>query len=301
MRDLNMKLALLAAALFPASAHAHGEPGAHHWWTLDPWITIPLAGWLLLYARGVQLLRDHNRRTGRSLRVVQAPALAAAALGFASLFLALIWPLDALSADSFAAHMAQHMVLIALAAPLLVYAEPSVPVTRALPALRVVGRSRVLNRLLRIGLKPRVAFAVHGTVIWFWHAPTVFELAVRNDFVHALGHIAFFGSALLFWASLRQVGRAGGDGYGVAALWTLGTMMHMGFLGGIITFAPRVLYDVYADGGIGGLSPMEDQQLAGLIMWVPAALPYLVAGMGFILAWLRDADRHAPRVQWRRD
>lgn len=278
----------LAAALFaPAAALAHGNGDGHHLWTLDPWVLLPLAAFVVLYARGLQVLHGRQRR----LRASGKWAIAAMVGALAALFPALIWPLDALAEASFAAHMGQHMLLIAVVAPLLVYAEPSVPLLHAAPALRRVLYLPGLRRLLRILLRPRVAFAMHTAVIWGWHAPVIFELGVRNDFVHALGHLAFLGSALLFWAALRQAGRAGGNGYGVAALAALGTLMHMGILGGLITFAPRVLYGVYEDNGLSWLTPLEDQQLAGLIMWVPAALPYVVAGLGFVMAWLRDADQ----------
>lgn len=279
--------ALGVLLLAPGRALAHGNGDGHHLWTLDPWVLLPLAAFVILYARGLFVLRARRR----TLRACRSPALLAMAGALAGLFFALVWPLDALAETSFAAHMGQHMLLIAVAAPLLVYAEPAVPLLHALPALRRVARERPLRRLLRILQRPRVAFGLHAAVIWGWHAPLVFELGVRNDFVHALGHLAFLGSAVLFWTALRQAGRAGSDGHGVAALAALGTMMHMGILGGLITFAPRLLYGVYADSALAGLSALEDQQLAGLIMWVPAALPYVVAGLGFMMAWMRDAER----------
>lgn len=287
-------LILAWAAWLPLPVLAHGNGDGADLFTLELWVVLPLTALLVLYARGVQVLHGSSRR----LRATRPAALAAFGTAFATLLICLIWPLDALAEFSFAAHMGQHMLLIAVAAPLLVYAEPAVPLQRALPMLGRLARQRPLRRLLRIALRPRLAFLLHAVVIWGWHAPVVFELGVRNDAVHVLGHLAFLGTALLFWTALRQAGRAGADGYGVAALAALGTLMHMGILGGLITFAPRLLYQVYAERGIATLTPLEDQQLAGLIMWVPAALPYVIAGLGFIAAWLRSAERHAHRQRW---
>lgn len=289
--------ALLALGLHaPAFAHVAGT--AHHWWSFDPWVWLPLLLFTGLYLRGMRRLRDSASAHGRRPRVLRAPAVFAFVAGIAALFIALIWPLDALGTGSFAAHMAQHMLLIAVAAPLLVYAEPSVALQRALPAMRGLARSWPVKSLRRVMLAPRVAFALHAVLIWIWHAPLPFELALRHEAVHVLEHVSFLGSAILFWTALRQTGRAGGSGYGAAALWTLGTLMHTGLLGALITFAPRLLYAEYATPGmtgLTGLTALEDQQLAGLIMWIPGGVLYLVIGLGFAAAWLQDSARHPPR------
>jgi putative membrane protein len=287
---------LAAGCALPLAAEAHGASVPDQWWVLDPWLWLPLIAFAILYLRGMSLLRAQARTNGRTLRVLDPLAGCAFWAAIAALFLALIWPLEALSGVSFAAHMTQHMILIAVAAPLLVYAEPSLPLVRALPFLGAVARGKIVKRALRIALMPRFAFALHAALIWFWHAPFPYELALRNDAMHVLEHLSFFGSGILFWAALRQAGRAGGSGYGQAALWTLGTLMHTGILGALITFSPRLLYSVYADIDLGWLTPLEDQQLAGLVMWVPGGLLYLVVGLGFVVAWLNDAGRHSARI-----
>lgn len=271
-------------------ATAHAEPGAHHWWTLDPWVWLPMALFGALYLRGACLLR-----TKRTLHHV---ALACFLLGMAALFLALIWPLDALGEISFAAHMAQHMLLMAVAAPLFSVAGTSVAMMVALPARgRRIGTW--IGRRWKWLLRPRIAFALHATMIWFWHAPLPFEWALQSQPVHALEHVSFLGSAMLFWSGLQRATRAGGtggEGYGSAALWILMTLMHTGLLGALITFAPRPLYASYIEVGTVMLSPMEDQQLAGLLMWIPGGLCYLAAGLAYAAAWLKRSerrDRHA--------
>lgn len=229
-----------AALLFCSNAVAHaGHAGT--WWTFDPWVW---GGCALLF-----LLRP--RRPWR---------FAAAA---AALFLALIWPLDVLSQLSFAAHMAQHMLLIGVAAPLLVLSRPSLRLIRGNTWASLGSRTSA----------PR-AFALHAAAIWLGHAPLVIAWTLAYRWVHIVEHATLLGTAMLFWWALCRRGRAG---YGEAALWSLATMIHTGILGALLTFAPRVLYSGYA---------LEDQQLAGLVMWVPGGACYLVAGLAFGSAWL---------------
>lgn len=293
MRSLSLQIGLLAAALLPGRAWAHAEGGAHHWWTLEPWVWLPMLLLSAAYVRGMLILRRRPHR----LDAARPTAIASFAAGMSCVFLALIWPLDALGSASFAAHMAQHMVLIAMAAPLLVLAAPAAPMMLGLPLAwrRPATAARAaLSRLLRPLLAPGAAFAIHGTLIWLWHAPRLYEAALRHEWVHILEHGTFFGSALLFWSALARLGRGRhAQDYGAAALWCLATLIHTGMLGALLTFAPRLAYASYVEAGHSWLTPLEDQQLAGLLMWIPAGLCYLAAGLGFVAAWLRCEDRGA--------
>lgn len=280
------RLTAAALAAFPAAALAHGG-NAHGWWSFDPWVWMPLLLCAVLYLRGLRRLR-----AGAPDRAATRPAAVLCFCGgMAAAFLALIWPLDALGERSFAAHMAQHMMLIAVAAPLLALARPGVVLAGGLPSSwrRLNRRLALLHAAAPVLARPGAAFALHGVLVWIWHAPLLFELALRLRWVHVLEHACFLGSALLFWHALQRCGRRGGEGYGAAALWTLGTLMHTGLLGALLTFAPRALYGYY--GGIHEplLPPLEDQQLAGLLMWVPGGICYLIAGLGYAAAWLRAA------------
>ena len=185
-----------------------------------------------------------------------------------ALFLALAWPLGELAHESFAAHMAQHMLLIGVAAPLLVLSRFTVPALRGASWLGAVART-----------PPATAFALHAVAIWAGHAPRVIRWTIEYGWVHALEHVALLGTAALFWWTLASRRQA----YGAAALWTLATLLHTGLLGALLTFSPRVLYRGYS---------LEDQQLAGLVMWIPGGLCYLAAGLAFAAAWL--GARSAP-------
>jgi putative membrane protein len=234
-------------ALASSGAWAHGADAAPGW-RFDPWVWSGLALLLLLRPR--------------------RPAYFLGAL--AALLLALVWPLERLADTSFAAHMAQHMLLIGVAAPLLVLSRP---VLRVRP-----GRRALAAAALRLA-RPRNAFLLHGAAIWLGHAPRVIEWSLALRWAHALDHLALVLTAGLFWWAMLARGR---EGYGESALWTLGTMVHTGLLGALFTFAPRVLYPGY---GLG------DQQLAGLIMWIPGGLVYLGAGLAFAAVWIAGRKR----------
>lgn len=176
--------------------------------------------------------------------------------GFAAVaLLAVIFvsPLCALSAALFSARVVHHMLLIAGVAPLLAIAFPA-------------RRSRHLS----------VLFGVHMAVLWLWHVPDVYNWAVWSLSGYWLMQASLLGLALALW---REILRPGAEpGAGIAAL--LGTVAQMGLLGALIAFAPRALFSAhFTTTEVWGFSPLEDQQLAGLIMWAPAILPYLAVAL----------------------
>lgn len=275
-------LPLLALCL-PATARAHGTGEAmHHLLTLDPLVLFGLAVAALAY--GVGLARLWRSRIGHGVRRGQVACFAG---GMALLALALVWPLDVLADRSFAAHMVQHLVLIALAPPLLVLGAPLVPFATLAPARRVIARLPwpwVAH--------PLAAFGLHAAVIWAWHAPALFQAALRAPAVHTLEHATMLAAALVFWWMLLPAGRARAGGRGTSLVWLLLTMIHLGLLGALLTFAPRVLYPAYGERPLAlGLSPLEDQQLAGLIMWVPGGVVYLAAALALAAVWLEETQR----------
>jgi cytochrome c oxidase assembly factor CtaG len=283
-----MRLALrpiiFLAALFAPRAHAHAQAPKHDWLTLDPWTLAMLLVVILVYVYGVHHL--WRRGLGQGVRLWQVGAYAG---GLGALVLALVWPLEALSAPSLSAHMAQHMLLVAIAPPLLVVGLPLRALGASVPGRGVL---RVLrSRPGRAFARPLPAFVLHSAVLWAWHVPALYQAALRHAGVHGLEHASFFASALLLWWALLTAGRARADGYGVSALLTLAMVMHTGLLGALLTFAARPLYPIYDNAARFGLTPLEDQQLAGLIMWVPGGLIYLCLGLLLAQAWLREAER----------
>ena len=258
------------------TVYAHsGEPIEPHdlWtaWTLDPGVAIPLLVAAWLYVRGSR----------------GAPARQQWCfwLGCAALAIGLVSPLHALGSVLFSAHMAQHEILMLVAAPLLVLARPMAPLLRGLP----MGWRRAAARWAKwpeVLATPFSAWWIHAVVLWVWHVPAFFQATLRNEWIHAAQHSSFLISAWLFWWALLYA--HGRMAYGASVVYIFTTAVHTGILGALLTFTPRVWYPAYRlTAPAWGLSPLEDQQIGGLIMWVPAGAIYMAAGLALFAAWLR--------------
>ena len=141
------------------------------------------------------------------------------------------------------------------------------------------------------------AWMIHAVVLWIWHAPSLFEAALHSEWIHAAQHLCFLASALLFWWTLIH-GRHGRLGYGAAVVYVFTTAAHNSVLGALLTFAPRAWYPTYAaTTQAWSLTPIEDQQLGGLIMWIPAGTLLLVIGLALMAAWIGESQR---RLQYTR-
>ena len=253
----------------------------------------------LVYARGVRRAWAHAGR-GRGIRRTQ---VAAVAIGIGVLALALISPLDGLSEASFAAHMTQHVLLAVVAPPFLVAGGMmlglfwALPLRQRLALARVVQRTAWLRGVWRALSMPATAWLVHMLAIWSWHAPPLYELALRSDAAHALEHLSFLGSAMLLWWTIIYPRAQRRTAYAIGIVSLFATAMHTGVLGALITFSHRVWYPSQAAGAASlGLTAIEDQQLAGLIMWVPAGLLYVVAMSALFVAWLGSSSRRRAAI-----
>ena len=261
---------------------------------LDPLAVFLLGLFAWLYARG---LAEVWRRAGgrKGLRGWEAACFGA---GWLTLAVAVASPLHPWGEILFSAHMAQHEALILAAAPLLVLGRPLAVFLWALPpaARERVGEqaaSRPVTAVWQTITGPLAVFVIHGLALWLWHAPALYEEALQNNAIHLAQHASFFGSAALFWWALVH-GRYGRMGYGVAVFYVFATALHSGVLGALLTFAPRLWYPIYAErAAVWGLSPLEDQQLAGLIMWVPSGALFVALGLGLFAAWLGESERRA--------
>jgi len=188
-------------------------------------------------------------------------------------------------------HMVQHELLMVVAAPLFVLSRPLEAWTWALdPAWRRtlggVARIGALRAIWRAFSRPTGAWIFHAAALWAWHVPVLFEAALADKALHIAQHSCFLASALFFWWSVfgRAAGRHGGAS--VASLFT--TMMHTGALGALLAFAGSPWYPSYAGAAAHGLTALEDQQLGGLVMWVPGALPYIIAALAIVGTWIAE-------------
>jgi putative membrane protein len=253
----------------------------------------------MLYGLGCAALR--RARAGRPLEH------AAFWIGWTAMVLSIAPPLDGLVVQLFSAHMFQHELMMLLGAPLVIAGRPLPVWLHALPRRR---RHAIVRAARHAGVaatwwaatNPPVAWALHGTVIWVWHIPALYALAVRSEAVHFVQHAMFIGTSMLFWWGLLY-GRYGRAGYGSAIIYVFTTAVHTGALGAGLTFAPRTLYDVYAGPAAArGISALHDQQVAGLLMWIPAGLLFTLFGLGLLAAWLGASGRSlaGPRLRQRR-
>jgi cytochrome c oxidase assembly factor CtaG len=276
-----------ARAVWP---HA-GEPLEPHdlWqaWTWDPLIVAFLALSAGAYLTGASRARGIARW--------EAVCFWA---GWMTLFLALLSPLHPMGEVLFSAHMAQHELIMAVAAPLLVLGRPLVPFLWSVPE-HVRRRAGAAPRrpwfawLWARVANPFGAWAIHFLALWAWHIPALFQATIASDLVHAAQHISFLGSALLFWWALIR-GHGAQRRYGAAVFYIFTTAVHTSILGAWLTFAPSVWYPAYSTTTPAwGLTPLEDQQLGGLIMWVPAGLTYLVAALVLFYLWIERSERFA--------
>ena len=286
-------------------AHGGAPPAPHDLWTAWNWQPIILLGMALsaiLYARGVYVFW---RRAGPN-RGIRSWQVAAFATGFVALFAALIWPLDALGDALFAGHMAQHVVLVVVAGPLLVLGYPLLAFLMALPTTprrMLIGwwrRRRLLRSVWAFASGPLVTWILHTLAIWLWHIPALYQASVRSDLVHAAQHMSFLGTALLYWWALYPAGGRGRLLYAAGILSVFTMAVQNGMLGTLLVFARVPFYPVYASSvGAWGLTLLEDQQLAGSIMRVGNTLAYVVAAIGLLAAALHESERVARRREQR--
>jgi putative membrane protein len=245
---------------------------------------------------------------GRGIRRWQAICFAA---GWLTLFGALCSPLHWLGEHLFTAHMIEHELLMAIGAPLLALSRPLGAFMRALPksfqrALTMGAQARPFHTIWRVVMDPTVATLLHGIALWVWHAPLFFDATVTNELLHRLQHVSFLLSALIFWWALFRRAR---QDQGACAMHVFATMLHMSLLGALIALSPQLLYRAQtAFAPEFGLTPMEDQQLAGLVMWVPAGTIYASVALAMLGLWisprmprrnaLRYDDEIATRSGW---
>lgn len=287
-------LALAAAAgfaLLPGAALAHdGEPhGTPLWadWSWDPLIVGGLVVMAVGYGVGARRMW-HGARAGRAVLRRQSLCFAGAVV---TLVAAVLSPLDALAHATFSAHMVQHLLLILVAAPLLVLARPLPALIWALrgtagPPGWLMRASRLSLSALRSRIFAPAAWALHAAALWAWHTPQLYDAAVASPPVHAAEHLAFLGTALLFWwAALGPPGAGRLDpGAGVLYVFTMAAQGSV--LAALLTFARTPWYASHG-------ADLADQQLAGLLMWIPSGVVYVLAALWLLARWLGEAERRA--------
>jgi putative membrane protein len=276
-------------------------------WRLEPPL-FAIAATALLYALGVR------RRVGRTRRPRTEAALFAAGLG--ALVLAYDSPLAALDEELFWVHMTQHMLLLAVAPPLILLGRPWATIARALPG--VVRRritvalvrgawSAPLRTAARWTTRPTPALVLFLGTLVAWHLPALYDATLHSLATHELEHALFLAAGILYWSQLIDSPPfRSGLGFVQRALYAAAGMAICSVLGLVLAFAPSPLYAGYADiaSRPGGISALADQHLAGGVMWVPGSISFTVAIVIFAYRSLdetaQDGRRHASALAGRR-
>ncbi|HZT86454.1 MAG TPA: cytochrome c oxidase assembly protein [Stellaceae bacterium] len=298
---LLIRLALVVAGLVggaaPALAHAAEAPAIG--WSWDPPILASLAVAALGYAAGAARL--HRRLDDN--QVIRPWQMAAYGTGLAMLFVVLVSPIDAVAEQLFWVHMVQHLALLLAAAPLLVMGRPAIAF---LWAFGPKGRRRVGRLWGGLGCGRAVGALMHRVLVWLlfcgafivWHFPGPYQAALRDEGLHTIEHLCFLVTALMFWSIvIEPSGRRRLD-YGATIVFVATAAILSGLPGALIALAPRPLYPIHAAGDAAwGLSLLEDQQLAGIVMWIPGGVVYIVAVAWLFLKWLEQGERRRPLVR----
>jgi cytochrome c oxidase assembly factor CtaG len=272
-------------------------------WTFDPWLIVPLSAVAGLYLRGWRRL--HSKMPQR----FGIWHLGSFQLGLGLLWLALATPLETQTEVLLQAHMVQHLVLMMIAPPLLVYGAPTVPLLRGLPpvafqrGLRPLRAWTVWRRFERLLTHPGLGWLAFVVATLAWHVPVLYELALHSHFWHHVQHCCFFSTGLLFWWPVLQP-------WPSRPRWPRWTMIPYLLLADLqntalsaaLVFAERLLYPTYVTvPRVWGISALDDQVAAGVIMWVPGSLAYLVPVGVLVMqllnapqTHLQDTTRHAP-------
>lgn len=277
------------------TAHEVASDGTVWWqsWRADPTFLVPVVLLAWCYLRGLRRWPERSRpharwRTGVFLA------------GIALLLLAQESPLDRLAAHHLTFHMAQHEVVAMLAVPALLLGAPTTPVLRGMPrwlrrgVVRPVAGSR-LGRSLYEGLtSPGIAAIAFVATVWAWHlVPGWYDAALRQPVLHAVQHATFALAATLFWWNVIEAPPHH------PRLEAMPRVLYLVVVGAakdgaaaLIVFASTPLYREYAHAArIVDWTPLRDQQLGGLVMWVPGTLLMLVAAGAIFLNWYATQER----------
>lgn len=257
-------------------------------WTFDP-----LA--VGIVAAAVALVRVRRRAGGGGTRRARDRWLLA---GAAAAVLALVSPVAAVSVELFSAHMVQHLLLLFVVAPSVAAGDPGPALLALLPAgprRRVVGAWRRLPPGLRgPGGAVAAGAGVSAAMLWLWHAPGLYQAAVAWPAVHVAEHVSLVVPAVVFWGAVVRRRSRHRQLLIATVLASVALVMAGGVLGAILSFVPEHLYPVYDATSRYGLSAIEDQRLAGALLWVVGGPAYALAAVTAVIRGLDASEDLTP-------
>jgi cytochrome c oxidase assembly factor CtaG len=287
------------------AAHDSIREGHPIWtaWTLDLPVIVPAVIVGFFYARGLTVWKDRHRHH---------PVWRAACyyLGLATLVLSIVSPLDSLGAHHFFMHMIQHEVIMLVAIPLALLGAPTTPVLRGMPKWLRLGvvaglaGDSIARAIWRFLTQPLIALTLYTGVLVAWHlVPGWYDAAVRDPNVHYLQHISFAATAFLFWWNVIDPAPLHASmGYLLRMGYVVAATTVQSVIAALLTLSDRPLYDVYLTARpIFDLSPLSDQELGGLIMWVPGQVLHLAVVGALFGVWAVKSERKQRELEARED
>lgn len=279
-----------------ALAHAVGQPSDAFAGDLQSWVPMWLSMAVLWYGLGLRRMEEERAP------VVGMSEMVAFAGGIAVLFVALVSPIDTIGEELFSIHMVQHLLLMLAAPPLLVHSRAPIVFFWAFAPRRrrQLGRWWVKARIpiaYAALMHPALVWIVSSGALMLWHIPAMYQWALSDPVVHTVEHLCFFVTFLAFWTLvIEPSGRRRLD-YGATLIFVATAATVGGFPGVLMILASRPLYPAHAAGAAAwGLTLVEDQQLAGLLMWIPAGFVHLASICWLFRKWLVEAGRRAPKI-----
>ncbi len=254
-------------------------------WNFAPSIVMMLLSQAALYGYLIYLARKDGQ-WGTAVRVSHVLYFT---LGLLLIFSALVTPLDSLSNVAlFSAHMVQHIILMLLAPAFLLLGTPGYWIL-------YLYKLPVLKKILPIVTRPLVTLLFFNAVMWIWHVPALYQGALRDPNIHIMEHMMFLSAGVLLWLPIiHNVPPQHVLSYPARMVYLFACMLSSSILGAIFTFAPTISFPFYGNAPLAfGLSPQTDQQLAGLIMWIPGSSVFFIAILAVFAAWLNSEDRKA--------
>lgn len=267
-------------------------------WTLDLPVIIPAVIVGFFYARGL---------TRWTVRHRPHPwwKILCYYLGLASLVLAIVSPIDSIGAHHFFMHMVQHEIIMLISVPLLLLGAPTTPVLRGMPKWLRLGvvaglaSDPIARGAWRFLTQPLVALLVSTGVLVAWHLmPGWYDAAVGNANVHYLQHVSFAATAFLFWWNVIDPAPLRAPmSYLLRMVYILVAATAQSVIAALITLSDRPLYDVYVTARpVFDMSPLADQELGGLIMWVPGQLLHLLVIGALFAVWATQSERRQREI-----
>jgi cytochrome c oxidase assembly factor CtaG len=247
-------------------------------WSIPPYFTGSVILTAVVYARGFRPLHIQMPQRFPSWR------LTAFMGGLGALLIAIASPMAAFDDLLLQVHMVQHMLLMFVAPPLLLLGAPQIPLLRGLPvavAKPLLGpmlRSRTVRKTADVLAHPVICWLALAVATWTWHVPGPYQLALRSERWHELEHWCFIAAAMMFWWPVVQPwpSRPRWPGWAMLPYLLLADVQNT-VLSAILTFSDRVIYPYYETvPRLAGVTPLNDQIMAGVIMWVPGSLLFLI-------------------------